>query len=74
MRTDQGRAILFQSCHFIMEHAHLISISQKVIHKFGKDRHLTLCCAVYSRARIIILRHGQSAWSIRGCELNKGAK
>ena len=34
-----------------MEHARLISIAQKVIHKFGKDRQLTLCCAVYSRAR-----------------------
>ena len=74
MRTDQGRAILFQPCQFIMEHARLISIAQKVIHKFGKDRHLILCCAVYWRARIIFLSHGQSAWSIRGCELNKGAK
>ena len=50
-----------------MEHARLISIAQKVIHKFGKDRQLTLLrglfegaqynseawakCAVYSRAR-----------------------
>ena len=47
MRTDQGHAILFQPCQFIMEHARLISIAQKVIHKFGKDRHLTLCCTVY---------------------------
>ena len=28
-----------------MEHARLISIAQKVIHKFGKDRQLTFCCA-----------------------------
>ena len=49
-----------------MEHARLISIAQKVIHKFGKDRQLTLCCAVYSRARSITLRPGQSARSIRG--------
>ena len=58
-----------------MEHARLISIAKldtKVIHKFGKDRHLTLCCAVYSRARSITLRPGQSARSIRGRELNKG--
>ena len=41
MRTDQGRALLFQPCQFIMEHARLISIAQKVIHKFGKDRQLT---------------------------------
>ena len=49
-----------------MEHARLISIAQKVIHKFGNDRQLTLCClfegaqynsetrakcAVYSMAR-----------------------
>ena len=50
-----------------MEHAHLISIAQKVIHTFGKDRQLMLLrglfegaqynseagakCAVYSRAR-----------------------
>ena len=50
-----------------MEHARLISIAQKVIHTFGKDRQLTLLrglfegaqynseagekCAVYSRAR-----------------------
>ena len=40
---------------------------------FGKDRQLTLCCAVYSRARSITLRLGQSARSIRGRELNKGA-
>ena len=57
-----------------MEHAHLISIAQKVIHKFGKDRQLTLCCAVYSRARSITLRPGQSAQSIQGCELNKGVE
>ena len=57
-----------------MEHARLISIAQKVIHKFGKDRQLTLCCAVYSRARSITLRPGQSARSIRGSELNKGAE
>ena len=44
-----------------MEHARLISIAQKVIHKFGKDRQLTLCCAA----------PGQSAQSIRGRELNK---
>ena len=49
-----------------MEHARLISIAQKVIHKFGKDRQLTLCCAVYSRAHGITLRPGQSARSIRG--------
>ena len=41
-----------------MEHARLISIAQKVIHTFGKDRQLTLCCAVYSRARSITLRPG----------------
>ena len=46
----------------------------KVIHTFGKDCQLTLCCAVYSRARSIILRPGQSARSIRGRELNKGAE
>ena len=58
-----------------MEHARLISIAQKVIHKFGKDRQLTLCCAVYSRARSsITLRPGQNARSIRGRELNKGAE
>ena len=57
-----------------MEHAHLISIAQKVIHKFGKDRQLTLCCAVYSRVRSITLRPGQCAQSIRGRELNKGAE
>ena len=57
-----------------MEHARLISIAQKVIHKFGKDRQLTLCCMVYSRARSITLRPGQSARSIRGRELNKGAE
>ena len=50
-----------------MEHARLISIAQKVIHKFGKDRQLRCAarsirgravkleawakCAVYSRAR-----------------------
>ena len=44
-----------------MEHACLISIAQKVIHTFGKDRQLTLCCAVYSRAHSITLRPGQSA-------------
>ena len=44
-----------------MEHARLISIAQKVIHKFGKDRQLPLCCAVDSRARSITLRPGQSA-------------
>ena len=56
-----------------MEHARLISITKsKVIHKFGKDRPLTLCCAVYSRARSITLRPGQSARSIRGRKLNKG--
>ena len=49
-----------------MEHARLISIAQKVVHKFGKDRHLPLCCAVYSRARSITLRPGKSARSIRG--------
>ena len=57
-----------------MEHARLISIAQIVIHKFGKDRQLTLCCAVYSRARSTTLRPGQSARSIRGRELNKGAE
>ena len=57
-----------------MEHARLISIAQEVIHTFGKDRQLTLCCAVYSRARNITLRPGQSARSIRGSELNKGAE
>ena len=57
-----------------MEHAHLISIAQKVIHKLGKDLQLTLCCAVYSRARSITLRPGQSARSIRGRKLNKGAE
>ena len=57
-----------------MEHARLIAIAQKVIHKFGKDRQLPLCCAVYSRARSITLRPGQSARSIRGHELNKGAE
>ena len=41
---------------------------------FGKDRQLTLCCAVYSRAHSITLRPGQSARSIRGRELNKGAE
>ena len=54
-----------------MEHAHLISIAQKVIHKFGKDSQLTLCCAVYSRARSITLMPGQSVRSIRGRELNR---
>ena len=44
-----------------MEHARLISIAQKVIHKFGKDRQLTLCCAVCSRAG-----------TKQGRELNKG--
>ena len=44
----------------------------KVIPTFGKDRQLPLCCAVYSKARSITLRLGQSAWSIRGRELNKG--
>ena len=57
-----------------MEHVHLISIAQKVIHKFGKDRQLTLCCAVYSRARSITLRPAQSARSIQGRELNKGTE
>ena len=57
-----------------MEHARLLSIAQKVIHKFGKDRQLMLICAVYSRARTITLRPGQSARSIRGRELNKGAE
>ena len=57
-----------------MEHARLISIAQKVIHKFGKDRQLTLYCAVYSRARSITLRPRQSARSIRVRELNKGAE
>ena len=74
MRTDRGPALLFQPCQFIMDHARLISIAQKVIHKFGKDRQLTLCCSVYSRARTITLRPGQSARSIRGRELNKGAE
>ena len=74
MRTDQGRALLFQPCQFIMERAHLISIAQKVIHKLGKDRQLTLCCAVYSRACSITLRPGQSARSIQGRELKKGAE
>ena len=49
-----------------MEHARLISIAQKVVHTFGKDRQLPLCCTVYSRARSITLRPGQSARSIRG--------
>ena len=60
-----------------MEHAHLISIAKlntKYIHNFGEDSQLTLCCAVYSRARSITLRPGQSARSIRGRELNKGAE
>ena len=57
-----------------MEHARLILIAQKVIPTFGKDRQLTFCCAVYSRARSITLEPGQSAWSIRGRELNKGAE
>ena len=57
-----------------MEHARLISIAQKVINKFGKDRQLTLCCAVYSRAHSITLSQGQSARSIRGRELNEGAE
>ena len=69
-RTNRGRL----PCQFIMDHVRLISIAQKVIHKFGKDRQLTLCCAVYSRARSITLRPGQSARSIRGRELNKGAE
>ena len=56
-----------------MGHARLISIAKrtlsKVIHKYGgKDRQLILCCAVYSRARSITLRLGQSARSIRGRE------
>ena len=51
-----------------MEHASLISIAQKVIHTFGKDRQLTLCCTVYSRARSIILRLGKSARFIQGRE------
>ena len=55
-----------------MEHARLISIAQKVIHAFGKDRQLKLCCAVYSRARSKTLRPGQSSRSIRGRELNNG--
>ena len=60
-----------------MELVRLISIelnTSKVIHKFSIDRQLTLCCAVYSRVRSITLRPGQSARSIRGRELNKGAK
>ena len=63
-----------------MEHARLISIAQKVILKFGKDRQLRCAArsirgrAVYSRARSITLRPGQSARSIRGRELNKGAE
>ena len=66
-RTDRGHALLFQPCQFIMEHARLISIAQKVIHTFGKDHQLTLCCAVYSRARSITLEAGK----VRG--LFKGA-
>ena len=50
MRTDRGRALLFQPCQFIMEHARLISIAQKVIHKFGKDRQLR-CAARSIRGR-----------------------
>ena len=57
-----------------MGYARLIQSAQNVIHKFGKDRQLPLCCAVYSRARSITLRPGQSARSIRGRELNKGAE
>ena len=57
-----------------MEHARLISIAQKVIHKFGKDRQLRCAARSYSRARTITLRPGQSARSIRGRELNKGAE
>ena len=57
-----------------MEHALLISIAQKVIHRFGIDPQLTLCSVVYSRARRITLRLGQSARSIRGRELNKGGE
>ena len=56
-----------------MEHARLISIAKLntiKLHKFGKDRQLPLCCAVYSRARSITLRPGQSARSIRGRKLN----
>ena len=62
------------SCQFIMEHARLISIAQKVIHKFGKDRQLR-CAARSIRGRALLtLRPGQSARSIRGRELNKGAE
>ena len=63
-----------QPCQFIMEHVRLISIAQKVIHTFGKDRQLTLCYAVCSRERSITLRPGKSARSIRGRKLNKGAE
>ena len=58
-----------------MEHARLISIAQKVIHTFGKDRQLR-CAArsIRGRAVYITLRPGQSARSIRGRELNKGAE
>ena len=51
-----------------MEHARLISIAQKVIHKFGKDRQLPFAArSIRGRgARSITLRPGQSARSIRG--------
>ena len=58
-----------------MEHARLISIAQKVIHKFGKGRQLTFAArSIRGRAVLITLRPGQSARSIRGRELSKGAE
>ena len=57
-----------------MEHARLISIAQEVIHTFGKDRQLRCAARSIPRTRSITLRPGQSARSIRGHELNKGAE
>ena len=45
-------ALLFQPCQFIMGHARLISIAQKVIHTFGKDRQLR-CAAGSIRGRAV---------------------
>ena len=49
-----------------MEHARLISIAQKVIHKFGKDRQLTFAARSIRGRAVLTLRPVQSARSNQG--------
>ena len=62
-----------------MEHARLISIAKlntksKVIHKFGKDRQLTLVLHGLFEGAQYNSDAGASALSIQGREQNKGAE